>query len=115
MELTEEKRKEICEKLWANHSYLRADLTRWHTSGYHIEPNSITLANWIEEVFSDLDTTPDELEECGITGISENYSPMDDVDLVATFAGFLFNKLKPYGKFGFEEPKDWKKAVEENF
>lgn len=94
-------------KIWNNEPFIAEDRIRWHTSDYHIQPKQLTIDDAVADAHECLDVGIP--EEIGIpVSIEEWYNNyFDNPKMIAAMARLIYNNLKEYGRYAFDENPDW--------
>ncbi|MFP4656411.1 MAG: hypothetical protein ACLFNK_02425 [Candidatus Woesearchaeota archaeon] len=102
--------KAFAENIWQNDPYNAPDRIRWHSSGYHISENSLTLEDALEDAMEALDVNP---VSCGIDvdiGVwQERY--LSDPGMLSAMASTIYDNLKVYGNYSFTDDVEWYKEA----
>ena len=101
---------EYATTIWNNAPDVARDHHRWHASGHHIEPRSISIDEAVEDAHEALDIDPEEL---GIhVNITEwQHSYLDDPRMIAAMARVAYQGLRQYGRYAFSSEPDWEAAA----
>ncbi len=104
--MLDERYADYAQKIWKNCSDVSSDRRRWHSSGYHISENSLTIDDALEDAFEALDIIP---TSCGIDIDLEVWQDryMEDPEMLSAMASVLYNNLKRFGKYSFKDEPDW--------
>lgn len=101
----------LASQIWED-DYIQENQTKRHKDKYYISPKSITVEEAMADGHKVLDIRP---EFCGIDIEVEEWQEkfMDDPRMIAAMAKLLWQKLKRYGKYAFNEEPDWLASAKE--
>ncbi|MFW5852609.1 MAG: hypothetical protein ACOCUR_01125 [Nanoarchaeota archaeon] len=101
---------EYARLIWENDSYVAADRLRWHSSGYHIRSDSLSIDDAVEDAHEALDIIP---ENCNIPVSIMDWQEyfIDNPRMISTMASTIYSELKQFDRYSFREEPDWDDAA----
>lgn len=110
---TSEELASLAESIWANDPDYKNDHLRWHSSGHHIAQKSLSVADLMENAHECLLFA--DCEECQLDISNVELDALrDDLQMIIAMAKVLWQNLKEYGRYAFEQEPDWEQAAKKH-
>ncbi len=102
--------RDYARRIWRNYPDVSEDRVRWHSSGYHIAKASLGIEDALEDALEALDIDP---QFCGIPVAIDDWQSryMEDPKMVSAMASLMYDRLKDFGRYSFEEAPDWESSA----
>ncbi len=97
-------------QIW-NYSSFAEDEKRWHSSGYHIAKNQLTIDDAIEDACEMLGSIVPDKVNITLSLEEWNTNYIDNPKMIAAMTKEIYSQLKESGRYAFKEEPNWNSKV----